>query len=177
MAIKCAEVLERTHAELGFLRGHCGIALELGCESIKRSLLRTVAYSMWTVAYEACASRLWHLILALRFSLTAPIARQLFLPLIFAVVAFVLATLSLTFALVGLFVLGLGRVFGERFRNGDGVVKCLNATPIKLGLGPILEAILKVEERILVGHVAYLQHEGSELIDVVPNATRLLEAT
>ena len=81
------------------------------------------------------------------------------------------------FALVGLFVFGLDGVFRERFRNGDGVVKCLNTTLIKLGLGPILEAILKVEERIHVGHVAYLQHKGSELVDVVPHATRFLETT
>ena len=107
----------------------------------------------------------------------ALVARWLFLPPIFAVVTLVLTTLSPTFALVGLFVLGLGRVFGERFRNGDGVVKCLNTPPIELGLGLILEAILEVEERILVGHVAYLQHKGIELVDVVPNATRLLEAT
>ena len=60
------------------------------------------------------------------------------------------------------------------------VVKCLNTPPIELGielgLGPILEAILEVEERIIFGHVAYLQHKTSELIDVVPNATQLLEA-
>ena len=86
----------------------------------------------------------------------ALVARRLFLPPIFAVVALVLATLSPIFALIGLFILGLRRVFGERFRNGDGVVKCLNLTPIKLGLGPIVEAVLEVEERILVGHVAYL---------------------
>ena len=101
---------------------------------------------MRTIAYEAWASRLWSLLLALRFSLPALIARRLFLPPIFAVVALVLATLSPTFALARLLVLGLGRVFGERFRNGYGVVKCLNTTPIKLGLGSILEAILEVEE-------------------------------
>ena len=79
-----------------------------------------------------------------------------FCPPIFSVVALVLATLSPTFALIGLFVFELSGVFGERFRNGDGVIKCLNTPPIKLGLGPILEAILEVEERILVGQVAYL---------------------
>ena len=93
---------------------------------------------------------------ALRFSLPALVTRRLFLHPIFAVVALVLATLSPTFALVGLFVFGLGRVFGERLCNDAGVVKCLNTTPIKLRLSPILEAILEVEERILLGHVAYL---------------------
>ena len=86
-------------------------------------------------------------------------------------------TLSPTFALARLLVFGLGRVFGERFRNGDGIVKYLNTPPIKLGFGPILEAILEVEKWILVGHIAYLQHKGSELVDVVTNATWLLEVT
>ena len=145
LAIECAEALERTHAELGYLRRHGGVALELGNKSIKRLFFRTIAYPMRTVAYKAWAA--WfRCLLALRFSLPALVAKRLFLAPIFAVVAFVLATLSPTFALVGLFVLGLGGVLGERFCNGDGIVKCLNATPIKLGLGPILEAILEVEE-------------------------------
>ena len=84
--------------------------------------------------------------------------------------------LSPTLVVARPLVLELGGVFGEQLRNGDGVVKCLNTPPIELGLGPILEAILEVEKRILIGHVAYLQHKGSELIDVVPNTTRLLEA-
>ena len=95
------------------------------------------------------------------------VARRLFLALILAVIALVLVTLSLTFALVGPFIFGLGGVFDERLRNGDGVVKCLNAMPITLGLGPILEANLEIEDGVLVKHVTYLEHEGSELVDVV----------
>ena len=78
---------------------------------------------MRTVAYEAWATWLRCLLLALRFALLALVARWLFLSPIFAVVtALILATLSPTFALVGLFVIGLGRVLGEQFLNGNGVV-------------------------------------------------------
>ena len=47
--------------------------------------------------------------------------------------------------------------------------------PIKLCLGPVLKAILEVEERVLVRHVNILKHKDSELVDVVTNATHLLE--
>lgn len=98
------------------------------------------------------------------------VPRRIFLPPILAIVAHVLSTLSPTFVLIRPFVFGLGGAFGERFRNGNGVVKCLSATSIKL------EAILEVEEGILVGHVAYFDHEGSELVDVVVDTTYLFEA-
>ena len=101
---------------------------------------------MRAIAYEAWASRLWQFLLALQFALSPLIAMRLFLPPILAVVALVLTTLSPTFILVMPFVFGLGGVFGERLRNSDGVVKCLNTPSIKFRLSPILEAILEVEE-------------------------------
>ena len=47
--------------------------------------------------------------------------------------------------------------------------------PIKLCLGLVLKAILEVEERVLLRHVNVLKHKDSELVDVVINATHLLE--
>lgn len=119
----------------GFLSGCWRVALELGRNSIKRLLLLTVVYPVMAISYEACASRLWWLLLVLRFALPAFVVKWLFLPPIIAVVAFVIATLSLTFALVRPFIFGLGVVLSERFHNGDGVVKCLNTPPIEFYLG------------------------------------------
>lgn len=39
--------------------------------------------------------------------------------------------------------------------------------PIELYIGPILEASLKIDERVLIGHVSYLKHKGSEVINVI----------
>lgn len=83
--------------------------------------------------------------------------------------------LSPTFALVKPFALGLGRVIDKWFRNGDGIIK--DASPIKFYFDPILEAILELEERVLVKHVNDLKHKGSEIFDVITNITRLLELT
>ena len=129
---------------------------------------------MRAIANEAWASRLGWL---LKLTLPAFATWTLFLAPLIAIVVVVFMILCPTLVVARPLVLELGGVFGERLRNGDGVVKCLNHTPIKLGFGSILEAILKVEERILVGHDAYLQHKGSELVDVVLNTTRLLEET
>ena len=76
-----------------------------------------------------------------------------------------------------IYIFRLGGVFGEWFRNSNGIVKCLNTLPIKLRLGPIFESILEVEKRVLIGHVAYLEQKSSELVDVAPDSTRLFEAT
>ena len=129
------------------------------------------------IAYKVWASRLRQLFLILQFALPALVANRLFLPQIFAVAGLVLATLSPTFALVRPFVFGLSGVFDKRFCDGDGVGKCLSATSIKLSLGPIFEAVLEVEEGVLVEHVAYLEYEGSELVDVVADTTLLFKAT
>lgn len=48
---------------------------------------------------------------------------------------------------------------------------------IKFYLGSIFDAILEIEEKVLVKHVANLKHKVNELVNVILNATRLLEAT
>ena len=105
LGLECIKTLKKTHVELGFFRGHCGVALELGRKSIKQLLLRIVAYPMRAIAYETWASRLWWLFLVLQFSLPHLVVRRLFLPSVLAVVALVLATLSPTFVLVRPFAL------------------------------------------------------------------------
>lgn len=101
--------------------------------------------------------------------------KRLFLPLIFVIVALVLTNLSPTFALVKPLVLELGRVIDKLFRNGDDIIK--DALSIKFHFDPILEAILKVEERVFVRHISDLKHKGSEVFDVITNITCLLEST
>lgn len=49
--------------------------------------------------------------------------------------------------------------------------------PIKFRLGLILEAILEVEERVYIEHVGDVNHKGNEVVDVVADATCLLEPT
>ena len=48
-------------------------------------------------------------------------------------------------------------------------------TPIKFRLGLILEAILEIEERVLIRHVRDLKHEGSEVVDLITDVAHLLD--
>lgn len=49
--------------------------------------------------------------------------------------------------------------------------------PIKFRLGIILEAIFEVEERVYIEYIGDVNHKSSEVVDVVADATRLLEPT
>lgn len=48
--------------------------------------------------------------------------------------------------------------------------------PIKFRLNPIFEAILKVEERILVRYVSNLRHKGIEVVNVITNTYSFAQA-
>lgn len=53
----------------------------------------------------------------------------------------------------------------------------MNTTLIELCLGPIFEDILEVEETVLIRHAGNLKHKGSELFDIIADATHFLKQT
>ncbi|KAH9734102.1 protein HEADING DATE 3A [Citrus sinensis] len=57
------------------------------------------------------------------------------------------------------------------------VIEILNTTLIELCLGPIFEDILEVEETVLIRHAGNLKHKGSELFDIIADATHFLKQT